>query len=539
MPEEPESYHWNERAAVLVNHAIVAAMMVCISYTILQLAHRLFPDWSGAYLPLLCLLVSLEAMLSWRKTRRWADVNLYGFAYWVVEWVVLIVLIKLFLYLWNGAGQILVDIPRWAEDFMANFFNSELLFAGLVSLVIWFLSGMYARDLLQLEGDEKILKFRDMEGYISDRGSARRALVSRVFMVGFIITLITALVHLDYETFQRIPLIRPADLLNVILYFILSLVLFSQTHFAILRAAWAWDRYPVVSGMTRRWTIFSLIFLCIVGAAAFLLPTRYSLGLLSTLNMLVTILGSALYVLLFLVTLPIIAIFNLILSLFGKQEVANQLPPPQLPKPIAPAPGAPVPWLDILKSVLFWIMLLTVVGYAFYQYLRQNQELLERLKRVPVLSWLIDAWQLILASLKGLNQQLGSAARQQLRRMRSRTAEGLARTAPGFIHLMRLTPRQRILFFYLAMIRRGGESGFPRKPSQTPYEYVETLSPNLPDAQEDIHAMTETFLEARYSRHEITPEHVNLVKAYWERVRRAFRSWRNNKAQAGDQSKYN
>ncbi len=533
MPDEPEYYRWNERTAILATHAIVVAMMVCISYTILQLAERLFPTWQGAYLPVLCALVSVEAILSWRRSKRWADVNLYGVAYWAAEWVVLLVLIKLFIYLWHGFGQILLDIPRWIEDFIGSFFDGEFLFVSLVCFMIWVLSGLHARDLFQLEGDENILKTRDMDGYLSDRSNYRRSLVSRVFVIGFVIVLVTALIHLDYQTFKSNAPVSSVDLMNVILYFILSLVLFSLTHFATLRAAWAWDRFPVVSGMTRRWLISSLIFLSLVGGIAFLLPTRYSFGLLSTLNMLVTILGSVLYFLFFIISLPITFLFNLVLSLMGKQPQQTGLPQPQVPIPPAQTPGTPMPWLDILKSVLFWIFLLGVVGYAFYQYLLQNKDLMEQLKRVPVLSWLVKAWEWLLANIRGVNRLVGGAVQAQLKRLRSRGAEQLARMAPGFINLLRLTPRQRVLFFYLALLRRGGESGLPRKPSQTPYEYAQTVTPSLPEAENDIHSMTESFLEARYSRHEITSDRANRVKADWERVRRALRSRLGGKPASG------
>ena len=75
----------------------------------------------------------------------------------------------------------------------------------------------------------------------------------------------------------------------------------------------------------------------------------------------------------------------------------------------------------------------------------------------------------------------------------------------------------------MAMIRRGGEQGLPRKPSQTPSEYALTLEKKLPAAGEDIDAITEAFVEARYSRREVDAREADLVKATWERIRRALR----------------
>jgi hypothetical protein len=76
----------------------------------------------------------------------------------------------------------------------------------------------------------------------------------------------------------------------------------------------------------------------------------------------------------------------------------------------------------------------------------------------------------------------------------------------------------------MMMLRRGQESGIPRQPSQTPFEYGEKLESNLPDVDMDLKSMTDAFVEARYSRHPITPDRARHVYNYWEKIKRAFRS---------------
>ncbi len=76
------------------------------------------------------------------------------------------------------------------------------------------------------------------------------------------------------------------------------------------------------------------------------------------------------------------------------------------------------------------------------------------------------------------------------------------------------------------MVRRGGETGLTRNASQTPYEYSQLLEAKMLEANEDLGAMTDAFVEARYSRHEITNQQASLVQRYWERVKRALRQWR-------------
>ena len=92
----------------------------------------------------------------------------------------------------------------------------------------------------------------------------------------------------------------------------------------------------------------------------------------------------------------------------------------------------------------------------------------------------------------------------------------------SLLRLSTLDPRRQIYFFYLAMIRRGSEQGVERKPSQTPSEYAATLERVLLSVNEDVHSITEAFVEARYSPRKINSEEANLVKAAWKRVRRAL-----------------
>jgi hypothetical protein len=94
------------------------------------------------------------------------------------------------------------------------------------------------------------------------------------------------------------------------------------------------------------------------------------------------------------------------------------------------------------------------------------------------------------------------------------------------LRLRALDPRRQIYFFYLAMIRRGSEQGVERKSSQTPSEYAANLENVLPSVNEDVHSITEAFMEARYSPRKINSEEANIVKAAWKRVRRALQMLR-------------
>lgn len=519
----------NERWATLVNHFIVSLMMVCLAITLLMLAREIAPTgWNGSYLPILEFIISVEAMYTWRRSRRWADVNVNGLVYWAIEWIVILIIIKLFLYTWNGFGQFRIDLALWQKDFFLNFFNTEMVFATLSSILIWVLSGLYAADLVQLEGDEVFFKLDDQEGLRSDRGKIRQNIVNRFFVTGFMMVLIQAAIHFDFKALRSEPDIPGAALANILVYFLLGLVMLSQTRYAMLRANWAMDRIPVAANISRRWILFSFLFLLLAAGVAFLLPTRYSLGLLSTLNYIVSVFSFIIYIIGLVIIFPILSLIGYLISfIFGKSSSAPQESPalpPQIQPPTNPITSQ-VPWLEFVKSFLFWAFLLGLVGYALYQYLSQNKELLTRLRRFPLFSWIWGVLQGIGNWLSGINQQVSQGIQTRIQALRDRRST-LLKTAPGFINLRRLSPRQRVMFFYLALIRRGGEKGIPRALSQTPLEYEQSLRVNLPEAQEDLGSMTDAFMEARYSRHDVNEERASTVRKYWERVRRALRNLR-------------
>ena len=82
--------------------------------------------------------------------------------------------------------------------------------------------------------------------------------------------------------------------------------------------------------------------------------------------------------------------------------------------------------------------------------------------------------------------------------------------------LSRLSARQKVFFYYHALLRRGHETGLSRIHSQTPEEYAIILEKSLPTVEKEIGSLTDAFSEARYSKHTIQDDNVRNVKNYWE-----------------------
>ncbi|HEX6509667.1 MAG TPA: DUF4129 domain-containing protein, partial [Chloroflexota bacterium] len=93
----------------------------------------------------------------------------------------------------------------------------------------------------------------------------------------------------------------------------------------------------------------------------------------------------------------------------------------------------------------------------------------------------------------------------------------------GFTRVGSMAPREQVLYYYLSVVRRAGRQGLPRLGSQTPREFAAGLAPHLSEAAPDMEHLTDAFVEARYSRHEVAVSQVDRIRASWQRIRAALR----------------
>jgi hypothetical protein len=214
-----------------------------------------------------------------------------------------------------------------------------------------------------------------------------------------------------------------------------------------------------------------------------------------------------------------------LMSLFGKEPTEpTQLLPLRFPQPEAsgPEPGsAALNWWEILRSLLFWVAALGMVAYVIGSYLHDRPELLTALTSLKVIRSLRG----LLAALCRRLTGLAEAVNERLpRAMRRRARRGSVETPFRFFRLGALSHRERILYYYLSVLRRAGRLGLPRRHSQTPSEYDAILGPHLDQARQDMTQLTQAFVEARYSRHTFDRKRDRQVRAVWQQVKAALRA---------------
>ncbi len=529
---------------------LVLGLVACLGVVFMRLIDLVVPDWQMHYLPYLFVLVGLESIISfyWRTRPRDLQTSLAN--YYFAEWVVILLAVKILAYLWHGLRTLQADFGNLVRGVFGTFFSIEFVLSVILAGLVWAITNQFASDLHELEGGEDLLQNNDDQA-ASNRGAIRRGLGNRILAIGLGLVAMAALAdqHLP-GLIQNNASSSAASEITIVLFFVLGLVLMSLVHFSALRAAWVYERIPVDPLILRRWITASFLFLGLIGLVAFLLPTDYSLGLLDTIGYLLSWVVTLLLLLAYVISIPFMA---LLAGLFGLLRIpAGALAPdqmpilPRLPTPppnqtliVDAGPGA------LLQSILFWSVLLGVIGYALRIYFRQNQQLVNGQGRKR-------GWRLVVGMLAWLRARIAHLQANTAQAVQSgwERIVQLARRGSGqenwkYTRLKSLPPQEQVRFYYLAALRRSAEIGIERQPAQTPYEFMQTVEKSLSEqadlnppaagepqadqaenpgtvAVQDMAALTEAFVEARYSAAEIAPEKVAAAQSYWNRLRRWF-----------------
>ena len=533
-----EGSRFNERTQRFISAILVSLMMAAAGLTIAQFGHQLFPEWIGWYLPFVGFVMAIERFYSHRIIKKQAVFS----REWVVrtssQWIVNILVLKLIVTMLHGFDALLAEIPQWQKSFAVSFFTSEFLVAVSFIVLVWIMVGVITELLDDLGLDSALVNREVMSSMVQDQAPPRQRLMTTVFAIGGVLMFFTAAGRVD----TRALFANEGDVLRqlsplegggagTLLYFLFGFALLSQAQFITLNTRWFLQGVPVNRSIAANWAIYSISFLGILVIVVSMLPTNYSLGLLSVIGYLIDLLAGILIFVLSIILAIVGFLISLPFMLFGLDTPIDTpsftVPPPvETPMPSVITEGTPFPWLDLIKSMLFWGVFLIVIGYSITQYLRQHEEILNGLRKIPGWKLFSAFWDWLTGIFKGLNRNLVRAIKTGRARLSSQQNRGQIMGLSRLTGLRRLSARQKIFFYYHALLRRGDETGLSRINSQTPEEYAITLEKSLPTVENEIASLTDAFNEARYSNHHFQPEDTKRVKKYWEQIRSVFRGKR-------------
>jgi len=327
---------------------------------------------------------------------------------------------------------------------------------------------------------------------------------------------------------------------SVLVYYVLGLVLASQTSLDRLRAEWLRAGATIQIGLTRRWLSYGLLLMLAACAVALLLPTSFAERGTDQLNggwgflwvltypirfILGTVFGALSWVFAYVAAF----LFAPIAGLFP--QGAGQSKPPDTSFRPGTDPGQPSLAAPSLVSQLVWGFLLYVLPsalalYAIWNTWQKRRAIWGGLRgffwELGALLWgaVLDVvtafWRLLGAASPGLLSHAPAVILARLKQRRSRTG---AAVSSAWLRLRGLGPRELIQYFYVSLIQRAASVGWERRTGQTPYEYSRDLAERLPDRRAEVGALTEAFVHAKYSRRPVADEDAKRARRPWERLR--------------------
>jgi hypothetical protein len=489
----------------------LAVMAGCVAWSIAELIKLLFPFWNSVWTTAVCVLATLEAHISYRLIQRQPLFMTNRWRLRLLEMAFLFVVVKAGYGLTVPWEILLADLRALPTD-PSRLFEPITIVNFLLALFTLFIVNDMLADLDELSDPELVLS----------PISARDRIAERFFYAGLILMVASGLARIGFSEIFNLGRVMVAGLIiNALLYFTVGLLVLGQANYARLTALWQGEGTPVAGQLGGRWVRHSLLFLGVVAALAFSLPTFYSTGLLGLLNTAFTFVITALYFFAALVSFAIVSLLSLFFPPGTDINPQVNRPTPPLPTPEpAPSPTEPLPLdpsLELLRNVGFWAVIILIVSYILIAYLRERPEILQAVKNLRLFKILKQFWETLTQNFSSL----ASAARQAL----TETWQNFRR-APlpplPFFNLRRASPRDQIYYYYLSTLRRTQQLGAGRQPAQTPDEYEPQLEQTVEDARAEALALTEAFDRARYSATPIEKEKAQETKEIWERVRRAL-----------------
>lgn len=499
----------------LASPLLVGVLMACLAWGLADVAQRLSPTWPAAYFVGAAFVAALVGYYSYHAAHRQYLSGITLWRYYLIELVVMFLLIKLLAYAAGGLGRFWADAARWTTQ-PWTFFDFETVAIWGMAVFAWAEGRATARDMDAI---------CDPTLYAGEKPPLER-LIARFGGGAALLLAATGIARADLAAalHQQHPRVSGL-MLNVLIYFIVGLALMGQLRFIGLEAGWRAQRYTILADLRARWIQYSLLLLGAALLIAFVLPTGYTVGLLDIAAYVVAFIAYIFMLLFFLISLLTAWLFALFAPQ-GTSESSPPLPPPTPPPAVAAASaGGPQPeWLLILRSVIFWALVIWGLVQLTRYFLHDHPDLLPALRDFNAMDGWRGFWRMLRAWWRalwgGIREQAGQVAAQVRRRLRPHAPSA----SPATHRARDRSRRARIWQQYLDTLAAAREAGWPRRPPQTPEEYRATLNPALPEAADALEQLTQDFIAARYSAAPVTPEQVQEAQAAAARVQAALRA---------------
>ncbi|TFG66545.1 MAG: DUF4129 domain-containing protein, partial [Anaerolineales bacterium] len=509
-PTLPPAPPWVEN---FLQPAVIGVMVACLSQSIAELMRQISPGWHHQFFLIAPILAALAGYATYRTIQKRLISGTESLRYQIFELVLIFVLCKITTHLTDTLPELTVKARGWFTD-PVTFMDGETLLMFVLCATAWLAAAATGKDLFTIS---------DPTLYIGEKNPMHR-ISTRYFIGGIILLITTAFSQVDLVDVLQLERPRvPGLLLGVLIYFMLGLFMLGQLNYRRHAGYWIRQKVHISAGFSTIGLRYSLLFLAGITLIALILPTGYSISLLDLVRTIINYVFFLMNLIFIIISYP----FLLLLSLLSRNSDV-EMPVMETPAPIQPpevsAPGSPNPWLEILRSLLFWLIALGALGYILRGYLRDHPEIFASFRKLTPVKWLFSLLRALKSFFRRMKATVEAAMPGIVNRLRrrpgSRSLSSRRRKGHGY--------RERIFDHYLDTLDVAQAEGLARKSAQTPYEYKGVLEPKLNETSPEMTRLTATFVEARYSQHPFGVESADQAGADARTVQDALRTLKDN-----------
>jgi hypothetical protein len=512
---------------------LLIGLMTTLTAVLSGLFVRFVPTWQPGYLVMAVALVAGEAALVRYRMLRGQHLAAGALRYVGAELFLLAVLMRIVATLGQGLAQFAEIAERWlASPLLA--LDTAFLICLLVGILVAILvrtglstlAEMAPRPIAPATDDSLESAF-----FRADLGNQQKLAFTRLSTLlawGGGLTLLALIGQVaNFSQFGgQSRALAPAVALAGVGYLICAVLLYSRARLTFMQARWQNDGAHVDPAVVRFWSATSAALVVALVVVLLIVPRSYGMGMLDAVRNVVLIAANVFTALFTYIGLLMFGALGLLLTLpamlmafiallLGAPESAPA-EPLQLPPPVeAPPPVATTP--NIAPGIVFWLCMGLLAGYALFTVLRRQQwalALWARLREGP-LERLFAAWGALWQGTRNYAQAVSEAF--------TPPEAPLEADQPARNPLRRQNPTELVRRLYRALLERAAERGVGRQQAQTPYEYAQDLGEQLPDAQEDVNAITDAYVRATYAPRPTTRDEAARVRRPFARLRRRLK----------------
>lgn len=514
---------------MLLNFILVSVMLTCFALIVGYSIHTIYPTWGRLWFPILTFMITFLSLLVHYTQQVTPQFGQDKFIFILLEVVLLVLiarLVSLLSLVFLGLAVVWQEILSWQQDFLQNFFSVDMLLRTAALIVIWLLAWAFSFPLNKLEEDEVLME-QEKQGFtFTDRYQARRTLISLIFYIGFVMIILMVIWKSNRLELLKDPLPSGFFVAVLLVYFCTAFVFLALNQYAIMKARWYFSNVQVTPDLSKRWLIYSLVFIMSVLVIIAFLPTGFSLNIP---DIVFWIFEAVVYVLLLVFSLlisPFVFLMDLVARQFNGQSFEEPFEPftPETPPLIPQSPGG-MPWWDVIRSILFWSVFLAVIIFTTSFYIRNRPNLKSFFNELKIAEWLKDLWQWITAGFQQAKRYAKESIQKGFDRIQSFLQNQQEKLPSLADFAKRMPPRQAVILVYIDWIRWNRRHGLVRVKSQTPKEFAQTYAqhfPNTEDVSESVNRLTETFIQARYSRQDILKDHAHEAQRLSGLIKKNF-----------------